>query len=210
MMKGKSCANVYVYRDIVKRILDIIVSLVLLTILLIPGILIAILIKLTSKGPIFFKQERVGWNSQLFNIYKFRSMAVDAPHNMTTAAFTNANQYITTVGRFLRKTSIDELPQLLNVLKGDMSIVGPRPLIPAEHAINYQRHELGIDQLLPGITGLAQVNGRDLLNDQDKLAFDKQYYEHVSFLMDTKIIVKTIANVIISKDIQDGQSKNGR
>lgn len=206
MEKAAIRKSIRLYQHKIKRVLDIIISILLIVLSLIPGILIAILIKLTSHGPIFFRQQRVGKDGQLFWIYKFRSMRVDAPHQKSTAEFIDANQYITKIGYIIRKTSIDEIPQLLNVFKGDMSIVGPRPLIPAERAINQQRHDLGIDSILPGITGLAQVNGRDRLNDSQKLRFDYQYYQQIGFCLDLRIIIKTITNVLTSKDIQDGQS----
>lgn len=191
------------YQNSIKRLLDIIASLFLIVICFIPGIIIALLIKLTSKGPIFFKQLRVGKNGQLFYIYKFRSMSINAPHQKSTSEFNEANRYITKVGHFIRKTSIDELPQLFNVLNGKMSIVGPRPLIPEEKRINQQRHQLKIDHLLPGITGLAQVNGRDRITNRNKLAYDYQYYQNISLSLDAKIIFTTIKKVLMRKDIKD-------
>ncbi len=205
MRKTQANISLRFYQDIVKRLLDLITSLIFLLLLLAPGVVIAILIKLTSPGPVFFKQIRVGKNGQLFKIFKFRSMTIDAPHQKATAEFFDANHYITGIGRFLRKTSIDELPQLWNVFKGDMSVVGPRPLIPAENQINHQRHALKIDRVLPGITGLAQVNGRDRLTNRDKLKYDYYYCQHLSLDLDFQIVVKTVVNVLTSKDIQDGQ-----
>ena len=203
MEKARAKKRLSLYRIFTKRVLDIIASALLLIIFLIPGLIIATLIKLTSPGPVLFRQQRVGKYGRPFIIYKFRSMTVNAPAQKSTAEFTNANQYITGIGHFLRKTSVDELPQLLNVLKGDMSVVGPRPLIITEKSINQRRHELGIDQLLPGITGLAQVNGRDHLNDHTKLIYDYRYCQNVSFGLDLKIVVKKISNVLMSKDIED-------
>lgn len=203
MGKAKKQEDFGIYRNIIKRLCDIVASLVLVIIALIPGIIIACLIKLTSRGPVFFEQDRVGREGRPFKMYKFRSMVVDAPHEISTVDFKNANKYITRIGNFLRKTSFDELPQLFNVLKGDMSIIGPRPLIPTEVVINKERHELKIDEILPGITGLAQINGRDRIDDRTKLSYDLQYYQELSFALDVRILFKTISNVAVGKDIQD-------
>lgn len=203
MGKAKKQEDFGIYRNIIKRLCDIVACLVLVIIVLIPGIIIACLIKLTSKGPVFFEQDRIGREGRPFKMYKFRSMIVDAPHEVSTADFKDANKYITKIGNFLRKTSFDELPQLFNVLKGDMSIIGPRPLIPTEVAINKKRHELKVDEILPGITGLAQINGRDRIDDRTKLSYDLQYYRELSFVLDVKILFKTVSNVVVGKDIQD-------
>lgn len=132
-------------------------------------------------------------------------MKVYTPDNISTASFDNANQYITKVGKILRKTSIDELPQLINILKGEMSFIGPRPLISEETRINKMRHQLAIDRLLPGITGLAQVNGRDLLSDHQKIQYDLNYLTHIGFILDIKIAFATVFKVAVGKDIHDGK-----
>ena len=192
------------YSKYLKRLLDILASFLIGLILIIPLLIIALLIKIDSKGPVIFKQSRVGKNGKTFNIYKFRTMEITAPHNMATSNFNNAKKYITRTGAFLRKSSIDEIPQLLSVLKGDMSIVGPRPLILSEKMVNRERHRLGIDQVLPGITGLAQISGRDMIDDQAKVEYDFQYVQHLSFILDVKIIISTLLKVAIEKDIHEG------
>lgn len=135
-------------------------------------------------------------------IYKFRTMATDAPSEMATTNLDNPEQYVTRLGHYLRQMSIDELPQLLNVIKGDMSIVGPRPLIMSEVAINRERHRLKIDQALPGITGWAQVNGRDMISNNEKVAYDLEYFSNISLAMDAKIILLTIKQVLKHQDIK--------
>lgn len=192
-----------IYSKFLKRFLDIIFCLLLSIILIIPEIIIAILIKFTSKGPVIFKQVRIGLDSKPFVIYKFRTMSEDAPHELATAETKDVAQYIDGIGNFLRKTSMDELPQLLNVLKGDMSIIGPRPLIVSEKDINRRRHALGIDTIFPGITGLAQVMGRDMLDDNEKIKYDLTYYQNVSFRLDFKIMCLTLQKVIQHKDIKN-------
>lgn len=191
------------YIKFLKRSIDVFFSIILLVILFFPCLFIALFIKGTSKGPVFFKQIRVGKNGQEFVIYKFRTMFTDAPHDLATSEANNLSRYITKFGRFLRKTSADELPQLINVLIGNMSIVGPRPLIPSEKNINEKRHIMGIDTVLPGITGLAQVEGRDMINDNQKLKYDLEYYKNLTFGLDLKIIFMTIKNVIQHKNIKN-------
>lgn len=205
-MRQQDIRSTSLYNRFLKRFIDVSFALVILLILLIPFLFIALAIKADSRGPIIFKQNRVGRNSKVFQIYKFRTMDVETPHLMPTRKFQNAQQHITRVGAFLRKTSIDELPQLINILKGDMSLVGPRPLIQSESYINDQRHNLGIDLLLPGITGLAQVNGRDLVDPNQKIKWDLKYARSVCFALDCSIVAQTIFKVIIAKDIKEGQS----
>ena len=164
-------------------------------------LLIAIAIKLCDRGPIFFKQERVGKNDKLFMCYKFRTMRIDAPRKLSTKEFKDANKYITSVGRFLRRSSLDELPQLFNVLIGNMSIVGPRPLIAEEKEIHRMRRKYGVYEALPGITGLAQICGRDKLSDIRKAECDAIYAENISFTVDVKILLATLMRVIKKDDI---------
>lgn len=194
------------YRDFFKRILDIMVSSVALIIFAIPMLIIAICIKADSKeDPILFKQVRIGKNDVPFKIYKFRIMRTDAPHQMATEKFENPEVYITKIGEKLRKSSLDELPQLLNVLRGDMSIVGPRPLIPKEKEVLSWRDEYGAEKVLPGITGLAQVNGRDELIGEEKAKYDAEYANSISFLLDLKILAKTVSDVVRSRGIHEGK-----
>lgn len=187
-----------------KNLLDYIFAL-LLTILLSPLLLlIALLIKLDSKGPILFKQRRIGKDNVEFEIYKFRSMGIEAPKDLPTHVFTNAESYITGVGTFLRKSSLDELPQLFNILKGQMSFIGPRPALWNQYDLIDARKLKGAEKIKPGITGWAQVNGRDELSIESKATFDGYYAEEVNFLLDAKILVKTITVVITHKGIAKG------
>ena len=187
--------------SISKRTMDIVSSLVGLILLSPLFLLVAILIKLDSKGPIIFKQIRIGKNSKPFYIYKFRSMKIDAP-NLSTEEFINASDFTTKVGKFIRKTSIDELPQLVNILKGDMSIVGPRPVIEREVRLLEIRKECNVDSILPGITGLAQINGRDHVDDYQKVKYDFEYLVKRNLVLDIKIIINTILKVIKSEGIK--------
>ena len=187
--------------SISKRTMDIVSSLVGLILLSPLFLLVAILIKLDSKGPIIFKQIRIGKNSKPFNIYKFRSMKIDAP-NLSTEEFINASDFTTKVGKFIRKTSIDELPQLVNILKGDMSIVGPRPVIEREVRLLEIRKECNVDSILPGITGLAQINGRDNIDDYEKVKYDFEYLSKRNLVLDIKIIINTVLKVAKSEGIK--------
>ena len=177
--------------SISKRTMDIVSSLVGLILLSPLFLLVAILIKLDSKGPIIFKQIRIGKNSKPFYIYKFRSMKIDAP-NLSTEEFINASDFTTKVGKFIRKTSIDELPQLVNILKGDMSIVGPRPVIEREVRLLEIRKECNVDSILPGITGLAQINGRDNIDDYEKVKYDFEYLSKSNLVLYIKLIINTV------------------
>lgn len=194
------------YRDFFKRGFDIFFSLVAIIILAIPMMIIALWIKIDSPHEkVLFKQEQIGINNVPFTILKFRSMRDDAPHQMATENFENPEVYITRVGKILRKTSLDELPQLLNVLKGDMSIVGPRPLIPKEKYVLKLRDEYGANKILPGITGLAQVHGRDQVTDENKASYDGKYALNVSLLLDASIIMKTVSDVVRSRGVREGK-----
>lgn len=184
-----------------KRTMDIVSSLVGLILLSPLFLLVAILIKLDSKGPIIFKQIRIGKDSKPFYIYKFRSMNIDAP-NLSTEEFINASDFTTKVGKFIRKTSIDELPQLVNILKGDMSIVGPRPVIEREVRLLELRKECNVDSILPGITGLAQINGRDNIDDYEKVKYDFEYLSKRNLVLDIKIIINTVLKVAKSEGIK--------
>jgi O-antigen biosynthesis protein WbqP len=187
----------------IKRLFDI--TLVLISLIpLMPLILISyILVKTTSKGPALYWSNRVGVNNQLFSMPKFRSMQVDTPalatHIMNQQA--NSNQYLTPVGSFIRKTSLDELPQLWSVLKGDMSIVGPRPALFNQDDLITLRTEHGVHKLKPGITGWAQVNGRDEIPIPQKVALDAYYLKHQSFWLDCYIILLTIKKVLFRDNI---------
>lgn len=178
----------------IKRIVDLFLALVALVVLFIPMLLVAICIRLTSEGPIVFWSDRVGRRNQIFKMPKFRTMRVDAP-NVATHLLASAGQYLTPIGGFLRKSSLDELPQLWSVLVGDMSFVGPRPALYNQHDLIEMRARVGVDALLPGITGWAQVNGRDELSLQDKVDFDRQYLDQQSFFFDQYILLLTVLKV---------------
>lgn len=194
------------YRDFFKRVSDIVFSLIAIIILALPMMIIALLIKVDSpEEPIIFKQVRVGKDNVPFTIFKFRSMSKDAPHQMATENFENPEAYITAVGKVIRKASLDELPQLFNVLKGDMSIIGPRPLIPAEKKVLALRDKVGALRVLPGITGLAQVHGRDEVTDENKAAYDGKYASNISFFLDLSIFFKTIFDVLRSRGVREGK-----
>jgi O-antigen biosynthesis protein WbqP len=170
-------------------------------VLLIPILLIiAILIKIDSKGPILFKQRRIGKNKKEFLILKFRTMKVNTP-NVPTDKLTDSNDYITALGKYLRKTSLDELPQLVNIIKGEMSFVGPRPALYNQYGLIELRDKNGVNAHTPGLTGYAQINGRDMITDEEKVNYDKYYAENKSIRLDFKIILNTFIKVILKKDI---------
>lgn len=187
--------------NFIKRIIDIFCSLVGLILLSPVFIVTAILIRIESKGDVIFKQLRVGKNGKTFYIYKFRSMKIDTP-TMATNDMKNPEMYITKVGKFIRKTSIDELPQLINILMGDMSIVGPRPVIDKETDLINLRKQNKIDVILPGITGWAQINGRDNLGNEEKVKYDKEYLEKRSIKFDLYIMCMTVLKVLKRDDIR--------
>ena len=194
------------YKRVIKRELDLVVSTIAIIILAIPFLIVAILIKCDSKGPVFFRQQRMGKNSVPFKIYKFRSMYEEAPHNQATADLENAGNQITRVGRLLRKTSIDELPQFINVFKGEMSIIGPRPVILAEKELIEMRQSNGADKVFPGLTGLAQVHGRDHVPNLQKANYDGMYAAALSFRTDLKITFRTIWYVLLHVGIHEGKT----
>ncbi|WP_446880922.1 sugar transferase [Leuconostoc falkenbergense] len=188
------------YRRFLKRFFDLLLAIFLFIILLLPLIIIALIVKLTSKGPILFIQERYGRNSRPFKLYKFRSMTDSAPQ-IANSKFTDIQNYITPVGMFIRKTSLDELPQLWNIIKGDMSFIGPRPLANTDARVVALRQQNGADQVLPGISGLAQINGRNNLSDEKKAIYDEKYAKEVTFALDLRIIITTIFIVLKMSDV---------
>jgi len=183
-----------------KRLFDLIFAVLLLFILLIPMIVISILIKLTSKGPVLYWSKRVGRNNSIFRMPKFRSMRTDTP-DVATHLLTNPDQYITSVGRWIRKTSLDELPQVFSVLKGDMSFVGPRPALFNQDDLVALRTSKDIHTLVPGITGWAQINGRDELPIPVKVDYDFYYLQNRSFIFDLKILLLTLFKVLERKGV---------
>ena len=191
----------------IKRAADIAVSAVLLLLLALPMLLIAGLIAADSRGPVLFQQKRIGRGGKIFRCLKFRTMRTDAPKYCSTEGLSNPEQYVTRIGRILRKTSLDELPQLINVLRGDMSLIGPRPLIPEEKEIHLLRERCGVYSVLPGITGWAQVNGRDFLSVRDKAKLDHFYVRHISFELDLLILARSVHKVLACKDVYEGERK---
>lgn len=190
---------------IFKRLFDIIFSSIAIILLSPLIIIVSILIKLTSKGSVIFSQKRIGKNEKMFKIYKFRSMYKEAPKNTATGNLENPDLHITKVGKILRITSIDEIPQLFNVLKGDMSLIGPRPIIPEEIEVYELRKKHNVYAIVPGITGLAQVNGRDFLDPEKKVKYDTDYLKNISFKMDLSIFLKSIVVVFSHADFFEGK-----
>lgn len=184
-----------------KRFIDIVISSILLIVLSPILVIIGIIIKLDSEGPLFFKQTRIGKDSKPFVIYKFRTMKVSTPSNVPTYALEDASTYVTRVGKILRITSLDELPQLINIVKNEMSLIGPRPVIPEETDLIERRRALGVDQILPGVTGYAQINGRDNLTYMVKSEYDLEYMKNMSLKMDIKIILTTALKIVKSEHI---------
>ncbi|MBU3194445.1 sugar transferase [Clostridium algidicarnis] len=188
----------------IKRIIDFTMALIGLIILSPLFMLLALIIKLDSKGPVFFKQKRVAKDKLYFNILKFRTMRVDTPKDMPTHMLNNPDAFITRLGRLLRKTSLDELPQIINILKGEMSIVGPRPCLWNQYDLIAERDKYGANNIYPGLTGWAQVNGRDELPIEVKAKLDGEYVKRRSFAFDVKIFFKTIFRVIKSDGVKEG------
>lgn len=186
-----------------QRIFDIFISLILLVVLSPIFIIVAICIKLNSKGPVFFKQQRIGKNNELFKFYKFRTMKVGTP-NVATDKLKDSKSYQTSVGKVLRKTSLDELPQLINIIKGDMTFVGPRPALYNQYNLKELRTNAGVHTLLPGITGWAQINGRDHNDDVQKTYLDKYYLENKSINLDIKILFLTVFKVLKAEGVIEG------
>ena len=192
------------YRNCVKRGLAIVLSLVGLLTLGWLLILLSIAIKLDSPGPVLFRQKRVGLGKSHFYILKFRTMRIDTPRDMPTHLLVNPEQYITRVGRFLRKTSLDELPQLFNILAGHMAIVGPRPALWNQFDLIAERDKYGANDIRPGLTGWAQINGRDELEIDVKARYDGEYVERMSLAFDTRCILGTVTAVLRRDGIVEG------
>ena len=178
-----------------KRIFDALLVIIAIILLVVPIILTAIAVRITSKGSVLYWSDRVGKNNKIFKMPKFRSMLIDTP-NIATHLLNNPDSYLSPIGGFLRRSSLDEVPQLFSVLKGDMSFVGPRPALFNQDDLLALRAEKGVDKLLPGITGWAQVNGRDELSIPDKVALDVEYLNRQSFWFDIKILWMTFLKVI--------------
>ncbi len=188
----------------VKAILDRILALFGL-ILLSPLFLVLILmVKLDSRGPVLFKQKRVGIGKKHFNILKFRTMRTDTPKDTPTHLLADPEQYITKAGRFLRRTSLDELPQIVNILRGDMAIVGPRPALWNQYDLIAERDKYGANDILPGLTGWAQINGRDELPIEVKAKLDGEYVKKMGFAMDLKCLIGTVVSVAKQEGVVEG------
>lgn len=192
---------------IVKRLFDFILALIGLILLSPLFLIIIISIKLDSRGPVFFKQKRVGVNKTHFNILKFRTMRIDTPKDMPTHLLKNPEQYITKVGKFLRKTSLDELPQILNIIAGSMAIVGPRPALWNQYDLIAERDKYGANNIRPGLTGWAQINGRDTVSIEDKARYDGNYVENLGVKMDVKCFIGTVISVLKRDGVLEGGVK---
>ncbi len=188
----------------VKRITDIVGSVMLLLILSPLLLTIVAILAITTHGKPLFKQQRAGQYNKPFYVYKFRTMQPDAPPQMPTVNFDDANRYITRFGHFLRNSSLDELPQLWNILKGDMSFIGPRPVILAEVTLLRERQKRGADTVRPGLSGIAQLHGRDYVDLEHKARYDAYYASHYSFCMDWRLCWRTVHYVLGRRGIHDG------
>ena len=192
------------YKKFLKRLIDLVLSTVGIIVLAIPMVVIAVIIKITDPGPVFFKQKRVGLNKTHFNLYKFRSMKMSTPKDCPTHLLENPEQYITSIGKILRKSSLDELPQLFNILKGEMSVIGPRPALWNQYDLIEERDKYGANGVRPGLTGWAQINGRDELEIDVKAKLDGDYVERMSFAFDCKCFLGTITSVLKSDGVVEG------
>jgi len=191
----------------IKRFLDFILSLIGILVLSPFLLLLVIFIKLDSPGPVLFKQKRVGIHKSYFQIYKFRTMRIDTPNDCPTHLLTDPDHWITRVGKFLRKTSLDEVPQIFNILKGEMSIIGPRPALWNQYDLIAERDKYGANDVMPGLTGWAQINGRDELPIDIKAKFDGEYVLNMGLTMDVVCFLKTIVTVIKHDGIVEGKTK---
>ena len=187
-----------------KRLFDILLALIGMIVLFPIFIILVLAIKIDSRGPVLFKQKRVGMNKRHFYILKFRTMKIDTPKDTPTHLLSNPDLYITRVGKFLRKTSLDELPQIWNIFRGDMSIIGPRPALWNQYDLISERDKYGANVIMPGLTGWAQINGRDELPIEIKAKLDGEYVQKISFWMDVKCFFGTIISVMKSDGVVEG------
>ena len=192
------------YQRVFKRLIDLVLSALGLILLSPLFLILAIAIKVDDPGPVFFRQKRVGIHKTYFEILKFRTMKMDTPHDMPTHLLENPDQYITRVGRFLRKTSLDELPQIAQIFTGKMSIIGPRPALWNQYDLIAQRDRYGANDVRPGLSGWAQITGRDELPIEVKARYDGEYVESVSFLFDCKCFFGTIIKVLRHDGVVEG------
>lgn len=196
------------YKNGLKRVIDFVLSLIGIIVLSPVFLILVVAIKLDSKGPVIFKQKRIAKSKKIFNIYKFRTMKIDTPKEMPTHLLDNPDYFITKVGKFLRKTSLDELPQLFNILKGDMAVIGPRPALWNQDDLIAERDKYGANDIRPGLTGWAQINGRDELDIEYKAQLDGYYVDKESFFMDVKCFFGTIVSVFKSDGVLEGGPKS--
>ena len=194
----------------VKRILDFLLSLLAIVVLSPVLLVISVVIRVTSPGPVLFRQKRVGQGKRHFMIYKFRTMRTDAPKDQPTHLLRDPNAYITPVGRFLRRSSLDELPQLMNILKGEMAVVGPRPALWNQFDLIAERDRYGANDVRPGLTGWAQINGRDELPIEVKARLDGEYVKRMSFGFDLRCILGTVVKVLRSENVVEGAKEAGK
>ena len=194
----------------VKRILGLLLSLLALVVLSPLLLILSAIIRLTSPGPVFFRQRRVGIGKTHFMIYKFRTMRIDAPKDQPTHLLKDPSAYITPVGRFLRRSSLDELPQLLNIIKGEMAVVGPRPALWNQFDLIAERDKYGANDVRPGLTGWAQINGRDELPIDVKARLDGEYVKRMSFGFDLRCILGTVVKVLRSENVVEGAKDEGK
>ena len=198
------------YKHFIKRMIDLILSGMAIVVLALPILVVAIIIRLDSTGPAFFKQERIGLHKSRFNLLKFRTMRTDTPHDMPTHMLADPEQYITGIGKLLRKTSLDELPQIFNIFVGQMSIIGPRPALWNQDDLIAERDKYGANDVIPGLTGWAQINGRDELEIPVKAKLDGEYTAALNegkfkgFAMDIKCFFGTIISVLKSDGVVEG------
>ena len=202
--------NFIMYKLFIKRILDVILSLSAMLVLAVPMLIFMLIIKLEDKGPAFFMQKRIGKHKKFFMMYKFRSMKMNTPHDTPTHLLENPEQYILKCGKWMRKYSVDELPQIFNILKGDMSVVGPRPALWNQDDLIRERDKYGANDIRPGLTGWAQINGRDELEISEKAKFDGEYVQRESFIFDVMCIVRTITNVFTHEGVVEGGTGSKR
>lgn len=198
------------YRKYFKRVLDIVLSGCGIVILSPLFLAMAVWIKLDSEGPVFFRQTRIGLHKEKFEILKFRTMQKDAPNDVPTHLFSDSHHWITRAGRIIRKTSMDELPQIFQIFTGKMSLVGPRPALWNQYDLVAERDKYGANDVLPGLTGWAQVNGRDELSVTEKARYDGEYAAHVTLGMDMKCLWKTVSTVVTRRGFHEGRITDDR
>lgn len=193
-----------VYAKYGKRVLDLLLALLGAAVLAVPLLVVALIIFMDDPGPVLFKQKRIGIHKSTFQCYKFRSMKMSTPHDVPTHLLENPEQYITKFGKFMRKMSIDELPQIWNILKGEMAIVGPRPALWNQEDLIAERDKYGANDVRPGLTGWAQINGRDELEIPEKARYDGEYIKQMSFGFDCKCVIGTVFSVLRHDGVVEG------